>query len=74
MSDLLQRLVSRALGRANVVRPVVGTRFGREPELLSERGPEPGPEAPRLPAPALPSSRERTLPPADEEDRQPPGD
>lgn len=37
MSDLLRRLVSRALGREPVVQPLLGTRFGREPELLSER-------------------------------------
>ena len=37
MTDLLRRLVSRALGREPVVQPLVGTRFGREPDLLSER-------------------------------------
>ena len=53
MSDLLRRLLDRALGRAAVVQPMVGTRFGPEPRLLSERagGSDAEPPRPALPEP-----------------------
>lgn len=37
MSDYLKRLIGRAMGEVPTVEPLVGTRFGKAPELVSEQ-------------------------------------
>ena len=57
MSDLLRRLVGRALGRAELVQPVVGTRFGQEPGLLSEMSESEEDSAPAVALPGVTGDR-----------------
>ena len=68
MTDLLRRLVSRALGREALVQPVVGSRFGREPELLSESQNGAAEEAPL----ALPVGPAEGRAESDDEEKRPP--